>query len=224
MAFPSSAEDSEFQGRPAIERAILGDGSAIHVRPIEPGDKLALRRAFERLSPESRYRRFLGPLTHLDAGQLAYFTEVDHHDHEALVAIEPDHGQLAGIARYVRLTEDPQAAEVAIAVADDWHGRGVGTLLLHELSERARAAAVTRFVAICLSENAAVIDLLERLGSARLGHPEPGLTELTIELPQETMSTDRLHRALREVAAGNVEVQSQQASEARLKTHEPERQ
>lgn len=122
----------------AIERAVLRDGSTIHVRSIEPGDHERLRRAFERLSPESRYRRFLGAIAQLSESRLRYFTEVDHFDHEALVAIDPDHGELVGVARYMRLDNKAAAAEVAMAVADDWHARGVATLLLRRLVERAR--------------------------------------------------------------------------------------
>jgi hypothetical protein len=69
-----------------VERVELRDGSQIEVRPITPDDKQALVDGFEKLSPESRYRRFLTPVRRLRPGLLAYFTEVDHHNHEAIVA------------------------------------------------------------------------------------------------------------------------------------------
>src|SRR5712691_9428433 len=116
---------------PPVERAILRDGSVVHVRPIEPGDKKLLRAAFDRLGAESRYRRFLHPVKQLSERELAYFTEVDHYDHEAVLTVGPHGTEPVGVARYIRLA-DPKAAEVAIAVVDDWHGRGVGTLLLHK--------------------------------------------------------------------------------------------
>jgi RimJ/RimL family protein N-acetyltransferase len=188
---------------PDMQRAVLPDGGVIHVRPIEPGDKGLLKAGFERLSAESRYRRFLHPVKRLTEADLAYFTEVDHTDHEALVAVGPRGTELVGVARYVRL-DDPQAAEVAIAVLDDWQGRGVGTLLMHELTNRARAAGVRRFAATCLADNAEVIDLLRRLGETRVDHPEPGLAELTIELPEIPTPDSALRAALRAAAARKV--------------------
>ena len=63
----------------------LRDGSRVVIRPIEPDDREALAAAFERLSPESRYRRFFAPVSRLSERDLDYLTCVDHHDHEALV-------------------------------------------------------------------------------------------------------------------------------------------
>jgi GNAT superfamily N-acetyltransferase len=189
-----------------VERVILGDGSVVHVRPIEPSDKQLLQAAFEGLGEESRYRRFLHPVKWLSEHELAYFTEVDHYDHEALLAVGPHGTEPVGVARYVRLPE-PEVAEVAIAVVDDWHGRGVGTLLLQELVGRARAAGICRFRATCLADNAEVLDLLGRLGTTRVDHPEPGLAELDIDLPTAGMTVDELHAALRHAAAGAVQVQ-----------------
>ena len=114
----------------------LRDGSRVVIRPIEPDDRAALVAGFERLSAESRYRRFFGPITHLSERDLDYLTRVDHHDHEALVAFEDGTGDGVGVARYVRT--GPDVAEPAIVVADDWHGRGAGSRLLDALVKRAQ--------------------------------------------------------------------------------------
>ncbi len=82
---------------PAEERVVLRDGSTVHIRPIGPGDGEALAAAFEKLSAEARYRRFLAPVKHLDGTMLKYLTDVDHVCHEALVAVEPDNGELVGV-------------------------------------------------------------------------------------------------------------------------------
>jgi GNAT superfamily N-acetyltransferase len=119
--------------------------SAIEIRPIEATDKQALLGAFERLSERSRYRRFLAPQARLSEAELRHFTEVDHHDHEALVAIDPDRGDGVGVARYVRRAEDPSSAELAVAVIDDWQQRGVGSRLTGALAERARAEGIIAF-------------------------------------------------------------------------------
>jgi len=169
------------------------------VRPIEPGDRDGLRRAFDGLGPESRYRRFFSPVDHLTDSQLDFFTQVDHHDHEALVAV--DDGEIRGVARYVRPAPGSPRAEVAVVVTDDWQGRGLGTELLDRLSRRARTDGVHTFTAAALSDNRAIIDLLGGLGSTVKRQAGGGQVELEIELEEEE---DSLHELMRHAASGAV--------------------
>ena len=81
-------------------------------------------------------RRFLTGKDRLSPAELSYFTEVDHHDHEALGALSQRDGRGVGIARYIRSAEDPQAAEIAVTIVDEFHRRGLGTELLTRLSDR----------------------------------------------------------------------------------------
>jgi GNAT superfamily N-acetyltransferase len=113
---------------------MVGEHSSILIRPIEPSDRAALTAGLARMSPESRYRRFLSPTANLTENELRYLTEVDHHDHEALVAVEPGQTEGIGVARYVRLQDRPEVAELAVAVVDDKQGQGVGSLLLQRLA------------------------------------------------------------------------------------------
>jgi len=76
----------------------LPDGSRVQIRPIEPDDREALAVGHERLSVESRYRRYFGPKPTLSRRDLDYLTDVDHHDHEALVAMHAGSGQCVGVA------------------------------------------------------------------------------------------------------------------------------
>lgn len=153
------------------------------IRPIEPGDKDALVDAFSHLSEESRYRRFLSPIKRLTESQLAYLTELDHRAHEALIALTPD-GELVGVARYVRGEDSPEAAEVAVTVADAWQHHGIGTALLHRLAERAQAAGVRRFIGFCLADNTEMIELLNELGTGtRQLSSEGGTVEVEVGLP-----------------------------------------
>jgi RimJ/RimL family protein N-acetyltransferase len=145
---------------PIGETTELRDGRTVLVRPIAPGDKRLLAEAFERLSAESRRRRFLTPATDLSSEDLAYLTEVDHTRHEALVAIDPADGSIVGSARYVQVPREREAAEVAVAVVDDWQRRGVATALLSALSKRAHENDIERFRAYVSSENAVVVDAL----------------------------------------------------------------
>jgi RimJ/RimL family protein N-acetyltransferase len=178
----------------------LRDGSTILIRPIEPDDKDAIVTAFERLSPESRYRRFFSPLHRLSSRDLAYLTEVDHHDHEAVIA-QSDRRAPLGVARFVRSADQPEKAEVAVAVVDDWQGRGVATALLTRLAERARSEGVHVFTATTLAENRDAIRLMESFGETRrVGRASPAL-ELELELPARGLG-ERLRTALREAAAG----------------------
>jgi GNAT superfamily N-acetyltransferase len=140
----------------------LRDGSRVDIRPLEPDDRALLVAGFERLSPESRYRRFFGPMPHLRSRDVEYLTNVDHHDHEALVAVDPDTGDGVGVARYVRT--GPGVAEPALVVVDDWQGRGLGSRLLDRLVERAQDEGVTRFEAPVLADNPEAIRVFERLG------------------------------------------------------------
>ena len=167
------------------ELASLPDGAELQVRQIQPKDKALLAAGFERLSPESRYRRFFAPIQRLTERDLAYLTEIDHHDHEALAAIDLRAGDLVGVARYVRGAE-LHLAEVSVVVGDPWQQRGVATLLLERLVERARAAGVTHFVALVMSENSEALRLFKHRVP---GHAEPrrsksGHLELLLELPE----------------------------------------
>lgn len=176
----------------------LRDGSFAEVRPIEPNDKEAIVAGFERLSPESRYERFLSPLDHMSQEMVRYLTEVDHHDHEALVAFDQGSGDPIGVGRYVR-ESDPETAEAAIVVADDWHGRGVGTALLNELAQRAREEGVKRFTALVLARNQDMIDMLFRLGPAKIVDRSNGTVQIEAELPAAGL-TDQLRTLLRMAA------------------------
>jgi RimJ/RimL family protein N-acetyltransferase len=130
---------------------------------VQPADASLLADGFARLSEQSRRLRFLGRKDNLTVAELRYLTCVDHRDHEALGALSSD-GRGIGVARYIRDTEDPGRAELAVTVVDEWHGRGLGTKLLELLSSRARAEGVDRFTATVASENIASIRLVRSAG------------------------------------------------------------
>ena len=153
------------------------------VRPIGPDDKRRLSDAFERSSPESRYRRFLSPTNKLQSSQLRYLAEIDHHRHEGIQAVDPHTDDGVGVARFVRSPEDPSLAEVAVAVDDEWQGRGLGTVLLHDLAARAREEGIKRFSASVLAENKPMIGAFHKLGEVRVSGRDTGVVELLIELP-----------------------------------------
>jgi RimJ/RimL family protein N-acetyltransferase len=144
------------------------------VRPIRASDKDALADLFERMGERSRRRRFLSPKPQLSARELAYFTEVDHRRHEALVAVTPG-GCFAGVARYACAPGEDAEADVAFAVADAWHGRGVGTDLARRLVEHARRSGIARLHATTLSDNRPAHRLLRGLGFTVRGADSAGV-------------------------------------------------
>jgi len=162
---------------------VLPDGTPLLVRPILPDDKLMLLRAFDRLSPESRYARFFSPMPRLSAPLLDYFTEVDYDNHFAWVALarEANENVGVGVARYVRLP-DSSVAEAAVTVVDPYQRRGIGGFLLDALILEALAHGIYRFEGLVLVGNTSMIAVLLRAG-ARLTRDGPGMLRFEIDLP-----------------------------------------
>jgi len=169
--------------RPAVtgRPVALRDGSKVLIRQVQSTDAPLLADGFARLSLRSRRMRFLTTKKELSGAELRYFTDVDHHDHEALGAVSQADGRGVGIARYIRHADDPQAAEIAVTVVDDWQGRGLGTELLARLSGRARAEGIHRFTALVAEDNTAMAGLLRNM-SASLAGRSPGTVEYEITL------------------------------------------
>jgi ribosomal protein S18 acetylase RimI-like enzyme len=166
---------------PADRHFSLRDGSEVLIRRVRGTDAPLLADGFARLSLSSRWMRFLIAKQELSPAELHYLTEVDHHDHEALGALDEAEGRGVGIARYIRLPADPQAAEVAITVVDEWQRLGLGTVLLAQLSVRARAEGIHRFTALVAAENDAGLRLLRR-ANAQFIRREADTAEFEIPL------------------------------------------
>jgi GNAT superfamily N-acetyltransferase len=185
-------------------RLALRDGSEVIVRPIRPDDRDAIEAAFERLSEQSRYQRFMTPIDELSPSQLSYLSDVDHHDHEALVAFDPESGDGVGVARFVRL-DDGTSAEAAVTVIDEWQGRGLGVALCNLLAERARDEGVTKFKAMLLASNDQMHDVLASLGPSKVLSRSAGTIEVEVEIPERGIG-DHMAGVLRVVAGGTVEL------------------
>jgi GNAT superfamily N-acetyltransferase len=168
----------------------LRDGSSVVVRPVGPIDRPLLAAAFDHFGERSRYQRFLIPKKRLTDDELRFFTDLDHHDHEAIGAIDPLTGEGVGIARFIRDPERPHCAEATIAVVDDWQGRGLGRVLVSHLARRARLDGIETFTATLLTENRAMRTLFEELGDVRV-HPDGSAIDIEVALPdaQRVLST-----------------------------------
>jgi RimJ/RimL family protein N-acetyltransferase len=163
----------------------LPDGAAVLIRRIRPDDKQLLQQGLRHLSERSVERRFLSPKPKFSGSELRYLTEVDGRDHVALVAESPAEPgrRLLAVARFVRSDDDPAAAEAAIVVADDWQGRGLGSLLARELASCARELGIRRFTATMASDNLEARRLMQNL-TAHLEqrHVGRGVSEMVLDL------------------------------------------
>jgi acetyltransferase len=141
----------------------LPDGTRVRVRPIAPEDKPLLVDGLRRLSAQSAFRRFMSPKVSFSQAELRYLTEVDQHDHIALVAVaagEPS--RLIAVARCVRVT--PDTADIAVVVGDPWQGMGLGRRLADEVARRARAVGVERIAGTMLADNRAAFRIMRGFG------------------------------------------------------------
>lgn len=206
---------------PLSEKVTLGPGLEVLIRPIRPEDKPLLTEAFQGLTPEAKYQRFFAPVQKLTESDLIYLTEVDHSDHEALVAIDPEDGSIVAVARYIR-TGAGNEAEVAIIVGDGWQGRGLGTAILQRLAKRAAAEGIEYFLALVLTSNTTATELFENLvpDMARKVRGEPGQVEIRIELPGPgDFPGSLLARALGSSARGSLKVSPWRRLRRRMARH-----
>jgi len=143
---------------------LLRDGQPIEIRALKPEDRPDLIAAVGRASEQSLYRRFFGFKRAFTEQEIAYFSEVDHASHVALVAVAVEGGRsrIVGGGRYIVV--QPGQAEVAFVVVDQSQGRGLGARLLHHLVVLARKAGLRELAADVLSENAPMLRVFERSG------------------------------------------------------------
>ncbi len=218
--------DYEVQARGDRFEAHLDDGTRVLFRPIRPTDKERLRAGFERLSPTSRYLRFFRHIDHLSEEQLRYLSEVDFENHFAWMAVLADTpGEPGvGVGRWIRMPGEPDVAEGAVTVADDYHNRGLGKTLLWLMARSAIQHGVRSFRAWTLGENHPMLELLKAMG-ARPGRWEGGVLELVVPLPEkvEDLNETPAPRVLKAAAAGHIEGEADPQRPAATRLAAPDR-
>ena len=157
---------------------VLRDGSTLTIRPVRVADAAELSRFFSDLSLESRVLRFFAAVANADSS-IQRMVNVDYSSSYGLVAVAGAAAQIVGHAMYVRV--EPRKAELALAVADTYQGRGLGTILLGQLAEAAAAAGIDVFEAVVLPENHRMLQMLRESGFPVHARSEPG--EVRAELP-----------------------------------------
>lgn len=185
--------------------AVLDDATRVLIRPIRSGDKLLLQEGLQRLSPQSRYLRFMHHLARLTPAELRYLTEIDYRDHFAWVAISVDLAVQVGlgVARYIRDRAHPYQAEAAVAVIDEFQGRGLGKRLLRRLADSARKNGIEAFVAYFTPESPVIDHLLRNVAAATCSIDD-GLVKVIVPLGTADPGPGSL-AMLRAAAGGDAE-------------------
>ncbi|MGD0699964.1 MAG: GNAT family N-acetyltransferase [Trebonia sp.] len=169
---------------PAGVYALLSDGRTVQIRPASPADFGAVKAMHEEMSPNNAYLRFFS-LSRTAAEQEARrVTREAGPNHAALLAVYG--GEVAGVASYEALRDSGgKTAEIAFAVADTMHQRGIATLLLEHLVSLARTRQVETFVAETLSENIGMLRVFSDAGLPVTPKREDGVVSLTMPLPPD---------------------------------------
>ena len=142
----------------------LNDHRVVDVRPLERRDRQGLADAISRLSPQTRYLRFANAKPYMSARELDFLVDVGRRDHRALLAVDPATGRGVGVVRYVQLKAEPNVAEIAATVSDEWQGHGLGSAMVGELIEQARDDGFSALRASVLATNRRSVAMLLRTG------------------------------------------------------------
>ena len=161
--------------------SLLADGTTIGIRPARPDDLDAVREMHEKMSPENLYLRFFSLSPAAAEWEARRLCREPAPDHAALLAVLD--GELIGCGSYECDDSPSRSAEVALAVADDMHRRGVGTLLLEHLESLARRRGLHAFTAETLSENAPMLRVFAEAGLQAHRTLADGVYSLTFPLP-----------------------------------------
>lgn len=174
------------------EDVTLHDGTVVTLRTLQPGDRDRLQEGFARLSPESRYQRFMTAMDTLPDAYVTYLTDIDHVHHFAVVAEIDDPARLGtrglGIARFIELPDVENEAELAITILDEAQNIGLGLLLMDILVRAASERGFHALRAEVLPTNSGMQKLAARMGGKRVAL-EDGLATWRIPIiPQEPRS------------------------------------
>lgn len=171
---------------------VLRDGSIVRVRPAIPADESSIRAFLGRLSPESLHLRFGSAAANLDAAARQQ-SRAASRDHVSVLAVTGADHVVVGEAGYERLADD--RAEIALVIADQYHGHGLGTNLLGLLAGIADADGIRSFEAEVLPENGPMLDVFRESGLPARIRSEPGVVRVEISTSMTPDARDRFeHR------------------------------
>jgi GNAT superfamily N-acetyltransferase len=180
--------DFEFGSIEEFTMSLL-DGELVDFRPVKPNDKETIQKGMLALSSKSRYFRFFSPILKLSDTQLYDFTEIDQQNHVAWMALahnEPEQRGL-GIARFIRIQNQPEIAEFGVAVIDSYQHRGLGTILLAVLYRMASIKSIEVMRGFVLPDNTVMRNWLGRLGA--VGVYENGVYRMDLTVSSDLFSS-----------------------------------
>ncbi|MPZ52672.1 MAG: hypothetical protein GEU79_08050 [Acidimicrobiia bacterium] len=139
----------------------LPDGMEMGIRPIVATDADLVSQTFSEMSDQSRYQRFFSPVDELSSHDLKYLTEMDGSTRFAWGA--RINGRSVGVARFVRFSDEPLVADVAIGIVDDFHHHGIGNALVRCLGPVADLVGIEKFSFDVLPSNTPMLNLLRSI-------------------------------------------------------------
>ena len=163
--------------------ALLADGTTVQIRPASPGDFAAVKAMHEAMSPSNAYLRFFSLSRTAAEHEAQRICREPAADHPALLALYG--AEVAGVASYEVVKGSDKTAEIAFAVADTMHHRGIATLLLEHLVSQARARQIETFTAETLSENTEMLRVFSDAGLPARSSRADGVVTITIPLPPD---------------------------------------
>ena len=172
-----------------IHKTTLKNGTLVYIRFLRQSDKEYIEKGYKELSYKSQYFRFISPPASLSDKYLKYLTEIDNRNHVAMIAfaIEKPLKRAIGVARYIKLIDNPVSAEYAITVADSYQNKGLGTIFFNLLVEHAKKNNISNLTGYILSENLPMLKIV-RHHNINVRKEEGGL--LRVDLPLETVSNN----------------------------------
>ena len=174
--------------RADVERLVLRDGSSVVIGLLDAGDEARITNwftsCFAGLGAEKLYARLFVLLEWLDRFAKSALAGVDRLGLGPIAAFAPD-GVTVGIARCLPVSKSA-SAEVMVAVADAWQGRGIASALLERVAARARSVDIKQLTARCLASNDTLMRLLSRLGPTTVEPSSVGLVNVRIDLGSES--------------------------------------
>ncbi len=170
-------------GTEASAYALLTDGTTIEIRPARPGDFDAVRDMHTKMSPDNLYLRFFSFSAVAADREARRICREPAPDHAALLAVLD--GEVVGCSSYECADDGSRSAEVAMAVADEMHSRGAGTLLLEHLISLARSRGVHAFTAETLVENALMLQVFADAGLPVHRTLADGVYDFSFPLPDD---------------------------------------
>lgn len=173
------------QPLPPPEQITLPDGLHVIIRPIQPEDADDLQDTFLRLSAQSIYFRFMSHKKVLTDEEARRFANLDYQTQMAFVAICEEDGEsiVVGVARYALLDPtQPDLAESAVVVSDQYHNRGIGSLLLERLVHYARMRGIRYLRGVILLENQVMVNMINKGGIPSQKRFVDGHWELTVDI------------------------------------------